>query len=83
MHIFKVDLILKVKLFIFFLLRNVGRNFVWIGSDAWASRESVVYGREDVVEGAIAIQPLRLKDFLRYRAYDYHSSLRPSLFTLV
>ena len=87
MHIFKVDLILKVKLFIFFLLRNVGRNFVWIGSDAWASRESVVYGREDVVEGAIAIQPLRLKDFLGYMAYDYHSSLRPSIgpshFTLV
>ena len=31
----------------------------WIGSDAWASRESVVENREGVVEGAIAIQPLR------------------------
>ncbi|XP_023342942.1 metabotropic glutamate receptor 2 [Eurytemora carolleeae] len=39
--------------------RNVTSKFVWIGSDAWASRESVVYGREEVVEGAIAVQPLR------------------------
>ena len=34
-------------------------RFVWIGSDAWASRESVVQERETVVEGAIAVQPLR------------------------
>ncbi len=34
-------------------------KFLWIGSDAWASRESVVEDREDIVEGAIAIQPLR------------------------
>ena len=36
-------------------------NFIWVGSDAWASRESVVYGREEVVHGAIALQPLRLE----------------------
>ena len=35
-------------------------EFVWIGSDAWASRESVVENREEVVEGAIAVQPLRI-----------------------
>ena len=29
------------------------------GSDAWASRKSVVAGREEVVHGAIALQPLR------------------------
>ena len=34
-------------------------NFIWVGSDAWVSRESVVYGREEVVHGAIALQPLR------------------------
>ena len=43
------------------VFRNV-THFVWIGSDAWASRESVVYGREEVVEGAIAVQPLRYTD---------------------
>ena len=30
------------------------------GSDAWVSRKSVVAGREEVVHGAIALQPLRL-----------------------
>ena len=53
------------------MFRNVTDNFVWIGSDAWASRESVVYGREEVVEGAIAIQPLRYMDF-----YDKFLSTR-------
>jgi hypothetical protein len=41
------------------MYRNATRKLIWVGSDAWASRESVVYGREEVVEGAIAIQPLR------------------------
>ncbi|XP_040581860.1 metabotropic glutamate receptor 3 [Lepeophtheirus salmonis] len=34
-------------------------RFLWIGSDAWASRESVVKGRETAVLGAVAVQPLR------------------------
>ena len=38
---------------------KVKDKFVWVGSDAWASRESVVETRESIVEGAIAIQPLR------------------------
>ena len=42
----------------------------WIGSDAWASRESVVENREGVVEGAIAIQPLR-KSLPEYDEGDY------------
>ena len=39
---------------------GVKNRFIWIGSDAWASRESVVEMREDIVEGAIAVQPLRM-----------------------
>ena len=38
---------------------GVKDNFLWIGSDAWASRESVVKNKEEFVEGAIAIHPLR------------------------
>ena len=38
---------------------GVKGQFVWVGSDAWASRESVVEDREEFVEDAIAIQPLR------------------------
>lgn len=38
---------------------QVKDKLLWIGSDAWASRESVVENREEFVEGAIAIQPLR------------------------
>jgi metabotropic X receptor len=34
-------------------------RFIWVGSDTWAFRESVVYGREEVVRRAIALQPLR------------------------
>ena len=40
---------------------GVKDRFIWVGSDAWASRESVVEDREEFVEGAIAIQPLRRK----------------------
>ena len=28
--------------------RKQALDFIWIGSDAWVSRESVVYGREEV-----------------------------------
>ena len=38
---------------------NKKDEFIWIGSDAWASRESVTEDREEFVEGAIAVQPLR------------------------
>ena len=38
---------------------EVKDKFIWVGSDAWASRESVVEDREEIVEGAIAVQPLR------------------------
>ena len=38
---------------------GVKDNLLWIGSDAWASRESVVENREEFVDGALAIQPLR------------------------
>ena len=43
-------------------------QLLWIGSDAWASRESVVEDREEIVQGAIAIQPLRrqLKNYDKY-----------------
>ena len=43
-------------------------KLLWIGSDAWASRESVVEDREEIVQGAIAIQPLRrqLKNYDKY-----------------
>ena len=40
---------------------EIHKQLLWIGSDAWASRESVVEDREEIVEGAIAIQPLRRK----------------------
>ena len=48
--------------------RKNALRFIWVGSDAWASRESVVYGREEVVHGAIALQPLRrqLPGFNKY-----------------
>ena len=39
--------------------KGVKDKLLWIGSDAWASRESVVENKEEIVEGAIAIQPLR------------------------
>ena len=38
---------------------EVKDKLLWIGSDAWASRESVVENREEFVDGAIAIMPLR------------------------
>ena len=47
---------------------GVREQLLWIGSDAWASRESVVEDREEFVQGAIAIQPLRrkLKNYDKY-----------------
>ena len=47
---------------------GVKGQFVWVGSDAWASRESVVQHREQFVEGAIAIQPLR-RELPNYNDY--------------
>ncbi len=47
---------------------GVKDNLLWIGSDAWASRESVVENREDIVEGALAIQPLR-RELPGYNGY--------------
>ncbi|XP_043242498.1 metabotropic glutamate receptor 3-like [Amphibalanus amphitrite] len=38
--------------------RNNTAGLVWIGSDAWSSRETVVNGVEDVIEGTISVQPL-------------------------
>ncbi|XP_037075389.1 metabotropic glutamate receptor-like [Pollicipes pollicipes] len=37
---------------------DVTHDLVWIGSDAWSSRETVVHGVEDVIEGTISVQPL-------------------------
>ena len=35
--------------------RKQALDFIWIGSDAWVSRESVVYGREEVIIKIIII----------------------------
>ena len=51
---------------------KVKDKFIWVGSDAWASRESVVEDREEIVEGAIAVQPLR-RELPGYS--DYFSQL--------
>ena len=32
-------------------------NFTWVGSDAWSGRTAVVTGHEEVVDGAITLQP--------------------------
>ncbi|CAG7822927.1 unnamed protein product, partial [Allacma fusca] len=45
-----------VKLMASAKLLGVGSRYVWIGTDAWSSRECA--GQEHIVEGAIAIQPL-------------------------
>lgn len=47
---------------------NRKHEFLWVGSDAWASRESVTDDREEFVEGAIAIQPLR-KELPNFNEY--------------
>ncbi len=41
---------------------------IWVGSDAWSGRTSVTDGYEDVVRGAVTLQPLaaRIQDFDRY-----------------
>ncbi|XP_054165125.1 metabotropic glutamate receptor 3-like, partial [Oppia nitens] len=38
--------------------RNAINRFIWIGSEAWACRDSVVKNLEHVVEGAITVTPL-------------------------
>lgn len=48
--------------------KNATGRFVWIGSDAWSARNSVVEDQESVVEGAITVSPLlrSLKGFTEY-----------------
>ncbi|XP_035705596.1 metabotropic glutamate receptor 3 isoform X2 [Folsomia candida] len=51
---------------------GVGSEYVWLGTDGWSSRESV--GKEDILEGAIAIQPL----VSHIRGFDdYFTGLTP------
>lgn len=57
---------------------GVKDKFVWIGSDAWASRESVVAMREEFVEGAIAVQPLR-RELPGFNEYFRGLLTRPNL----
>lgn len=54
--------------------KNATGRFVWIGSDAWSGRDSVVTGHPSVVEGAITVSPLvrPLKGF-----NEYFTSLTP------
>ena len=54
--------------------RNATSRFVWIGSDAWSTRSSVVIDQESVVEGAITVSPLvrEMKGFT-----EYFTSLTP------
>ncbi|XP_076318427.1 metabotropic glutamate receptor 3-like isoform X1 [Tachypleus tridentatus] len=37
---------------------GITKRFVWIGSDGWSGRNSVVENNEEVLEGAITISPL-------------------------
>ncbi|CAL8138068.1 unnamed protein product [Orchesella dallaii] len=37
---------------------DLGSRYVWLGTDGWTGRGSVVMGKEETLEGAIAIQPL-------------------------
>ncbi|RWS32017.1 metabotropic glutamate receptor 3-like protein [Leptotrombidium deliense] len=47
---------------------NAINRFIWIGSDAWCCRDSVVSDLESVVEGAITVSPLvrQLEGFSEY-----------------
>ena len=57
--------------------KRVKDEFIWVGSDAWASRESVVANREEFVEGAIAIQPLR-RTLPRFNHYFQQLLTKPN-----
>lgn len=50
-------------------------RFVWIGSDGWSRRDTVVQGLEEVIEGAITVLPMwgRLNGF-----DEYFTNLRPN-----
>ncbi|XP_022090341.1 metabotropic glutamate receptor 2-like [Acanthaster planci] len=50
------------------------QKFTWIGSDSWSGRQLSTFGNEDLVEGAITIQPMSvpLPGF-----DDYFTSLNP------
>lgn len=54
--------------------RNLSSKFVWIGSDAWSSRESVAEDNSNILEGALTVQPLvrQLEGF-----DDYFTTLTP------
>ncbi|XP_022250369.1 metabotropic glutamate receptor 3-like [Limulus polyphemus] len=53
---------------------GVTNRFVWIGSDAWSGRNSVVEKNEEVVEGSITISPL----VRSIRGFDqYFTTLTP------
>ena len=56
---------------------GVKGQFVWVGSDAWSSREVVVQHREPFVEGAIAIQPLR-RELPNYNSYFRNLTMEPA-----
>ena len=58
---------------------EVGK-FIWIGSDGWSSRWLALQGLEDVLEGAVTVQPqvgkipgfdkyFQVKRFLRILKY--------------
>ncbi|KAG8179568.1 hypothetical protein JTE90_016136 [Oedothorax gibbosus] len=54
--------------------RQAFDRFVWIGSEAWGGRQSVVEGLERVLEGAITISPL-LRPLAGFD--DHFTSLTP------
>ncbi|XP_071805460.1 metabotropic glutamate receptor 2-like [Asterias amurensis] len=53
---------------------NMVNSFIWIGSDSWSGRQLSTNGNEDVIEGAITIQPMSTQ----IPAFDdYFTSLNP------
>ncbi|XP_038075805.1 metabotropic glutamate receptor 2-like [Patiria miniata] len=53
---------------------NAVHKFIWIGSDSWSGRQLSTFGNEDLVEGAITIQPMSAP----IPAFDdYFTSLNP------
>lgn len=53
---------------------RITNRFIWIGSDGWSGRDSVVQGLEEVVEGAITVLPMRGK----LSGFDnYFTNLQP------
>lgn len=54
--------------------RQAINRFIWIGSDAWGARSSVVGNQEEVVEGAITVSPL-VRTLVGFD--EYFSNLTP------